>query len=159
MDREAPLEIAIANERAEAEFYRAAADRASGRAAAALFTMLADQELQHIALLEELQQHLAREGRWPERIADPGTVENIIETRARLRLLDAAAVDHDLDQVAALERAIDFERRAQRYYTALADAAASDPERVFFLTLAGLERDHRRWIEAFLGVVREDSGR
>jgi rubrerythrin len=148
-----PLELAVKNEQAEIDFYKNEAERSTNRAARSLVAMLADPERHHITLLEDLSERLAKSGGWPARIDPAATGEDVIEVLDRVAALNADAPPHDGDDLAALKTAIDFEERAEAFYTKLADESGGGPERAFFQALAGFERDHRAWIEAFRATI------
>jgi rubrerythrin len=159
MNRLSTLEIAVRNERVEIEFYRGEAARTTSRAARALFEMLAAQEEHHIVLLEDLAGRLAGQGTWPASIeAGPlaASIDDVLDDLRR-SLGDPDETAAAPDQVAALNEAIGFERRAEAFYSRLAAEATEAAETSFFGTLAGFERDHRGWIEAFLATLEEDS--
>jgi rubrerythrin len=157
MSKISTLELAMRNERAEAEFYEREAQRSPHRAAQSLFSMLAAQEQHHITLLADLHDRLTRQGAWPERIDPARPDAGIAEIVAQLQQSPASPADPDLDQLGALHKAIGFERRAEVFYTELADASSDPGERAFFRAMAGFERDHRRWIEAFKAAIEQEA--
>jgi len=159
MDRIGTLEIAIRNEKAEIDFYRGAAARATDRGARTLFEMLADQEEHHVTMHEQLAERLAEQSAWPAELDLASTPQNILEVLDGLHLLGVTDGTEDLGQDAALERAIGFERAAEQFYGGLAAAATDQGERQFWTSMAGFERDHRRWIETFRAAFAEAGDR
>jgi len=155
MNNMSALELAIRNERAEIAFYEKEAKRSTVRAASTLFLMLAAQEEHHIRLLEELNRRLTRKGTWPEHIDTDSMTVNIDEVFEQLTLLDGGDTPQELSDIEALKRAIEFEKRAEAFYTKLAKESADKQEEAFFSAIAGFERQHLGWIEAFLAAVLE----
>ncbi len=155
MDRMASIELALHNERTEMGFYRNEARRSKNPLARAMFDNLARDEQEHMTRIQDLHRKLLSEGRWPEEVPLRVQDTDIRQTLDRVAHLDGSAADHDDDDARAIERAIAFEERGEKFYRELADACENPQEKEFFAFLSGIEREHRLSLVDSLAYLKD----
>ena len=143
------LDLAIQTERDGREFYLRAAARSTDGAGKVLFLSLADDELQHLQMLESQRQALASEGQWlPPTKRDEEKLPKEVEgaplfSRERL----AENVGAYTSDLSALRLAFLIEKDAVAFYTSAA-AETEDPiGRKVYETLVEMEKEHQRILE------------
>lgn len=143
------LDVAIQTEKDGREFYKRAAENTADPGGKVLFTSLADDELEHLGLLESQRQALAKEGHWQpgsdaERRERPARVEGApVFSRAAL----AENVNAYTSDLSALRMAFLIEKDAVAFYTKAA-AKTEDPNgKEIYERLVEMEREHRRILE------------
>jgi rubrerythrin len=155
MDRMASIELALKNEQAEMEFYAGNAGRSKNPLAKGIFETLAKDEEEHMRRIRGLHQRLLGQGAWPQDVPIEVAGSNIKQVLEGLAALPASAKDHDLDDVAALERGCEFEGKGTKFYADLAKSCANPMERKFFEFLSQIEREHLRSIERSLEFFKD----
>ena len=143
------LDVAIQTEKDGREFYKRAAENTTDGGGKVLFTSLADDELEHLGLLESQRQALAKEGHWqPGSDAEwrepPAQVEGApVFSRAAL----AENVNAYTSDLSALRMAFLIEKDAVAFYTKAA-AKTEDPNgKEIYERLVEMEREHQRILE------------
>ena len=143
------LDLAIQTERDGREFYMRAAERAADPGGKVLFFSLADDELQHLRLLESQREVLATEGQWlpPSKLDEqtpPEEAEGVpLFTRERL----AENVSAYTSDLSALRMAFLIEKDAVAFYTRAA-AETEDPDgKAMYERLVEMEKEHERILE------------
>lgn len=136
------LEVALANETREREFYLQNAKRTKNPVGKAMFRQIADEELEHYERLKELHAKWEKEQRWPEKV--PLKVKNTLVRDVLKRVVEKEAKlpPGDLDDLEAVRKAIDFEAAGAIYYAELRDKVADPKEKAFFNLLADMEHEH-----------------
>lgn len=146
--REEGILTAVAFEREGEEFYRDAAAKASNPLAIRVFAALAVEEVEHRLRLENKLQELREGARWP---GDPGresSLEQVVKDyffgldRERLREEPRGS-----DNVAALDVAMETERRGLVMYDDLLAGSADDEERDLLRSLKEEEVEHLKALE------------
>ena len=143
------LDVAIQTEKDGLEFYRRAAERTSDPGGKVLFASLADDELEHLRLLEPQREALTRDGHWLPRSktgeeAHPTKVEG-----APIFSREAVGVDinsHTSD-LSALRMAFLIEKDAVAFYT----KAAAETEDENGRAMTSAWRRWRRSTSAYWG--------
>jgi rubrerythrin len=143
------LDLAIQTERDGREFYLRAAERSADEGGKVLFFSLADDELEHLRLLESQRGALATDGKWqPPTKADEQTLPEEGEgvplfSRERL----AENVSAYTSDLSALRLAFLIEKDAVAFYTRAA-AETKDPlGREVYESLVEMEKEHQRILE------------
>ena len=143
------LDLAIQTERDGREFYMRAAERSGDPGGKVLFISLADDELQHLRLLESQREALANEGHWlpPSKLDEqtpPEEAEGVpLFSRERL----AENVSAYTSDLSALRMAFLIEKDAVAFYTRAA-AETEDPDgRQIYERLVEMETEHQRILE------------
>jgi len=136
------LKIALKNETNERAFYLKNARRTLNPLGKAMFQQIADEELEHYERLKELHDRLTREGSWPEtlplRVKNTSindVLKNVIESVPRLPA-------GDMDDLKAIQAAIDFEGKGADFYARLRDEVTNPQEKAFFDLLSRIEHEH-----------------
>ncbi|MBN1828635.1 MAG: ferritin family protein [Deltaproteobacteria bacterium] len=136
------LETALENEKREREFYLAHAKRTRNSLGKAMFRQIADDELEHYERLKELYRVWESKGSWPGTV--PLKVENTVVKDILKNMIDKAKSEPtgDIDDLAALKEAIDFEAAGASFYARLRDEVNDPKEKAFFNLLADIEHEH-----------------
>lgn len=134
--------LALNNEMSEREFYLKHAQRTGNPLGKAMFSLIADDELEHYQRLKALHEKWVKNDAWPETV--PLTVK---KTNLKTALNEViSAVDKmpvaDTDDLEAISTASEFESRGIELYTRLSTASQDPREKAFFALLAGMEREH-----------------
>ena len=143
------LDVAIQTEKDGREFYKRAAENTTDGGGKVLFTSLADDELDHLGLLESQRQALAKEGHW-----QPGSDAEWREPPARVEgapVFSRAALAENVNaytsDLSALRMAFLIEKDAVAFYTKAA-AKTEDPNgKEIYERLVEMEREHQRILE------------
>ena len=152
------LDVAIQTEKDGLEFYRRAAERTSDPGGKVLFASLADDELEHLRLLEPQRVALIRDGHWLPRSktgeeAHPTKVEG-----APIFSREAVGVDinsHTSD-LSALRMAFLIEKDAVAFYTKAAAETEDENGRAMYERLAEMEKEHQRLLGEEYDVLAKD---
>lgn len=156
MDHIPSIELAIKNERSEMEYYLGESKRSRNPVAKALFKTLAEDEKEHMNKLRILHEKLTKDGSWPDKIpleVNGTNIDEVLESIARDK---SSAEDHDMDDIEALKKGIEFEAKGSRFYGDLAADCDNSQEKEFFTVLSRIERQHMLSIQESLSYL-EDS--
>jgi rubrerythrin len=143
MDHMASIELAMKNERTEMEFYMRESARSRNPLAKAMFDTLAGDEREHMTRITALHGKLTKSGAWPETVKIEVAGTNVSQVIDNTLTKVGSAVDHDDDDIVAVQRAIAFETNGERFYGELAKACENPKEKEFFAFLSGIEREHK----------------
>jgi rubrerythrin len=143
------LSIAIQTEKDGRDFYKRAAERTNDPGGKVLFTSLADDELEHLRLLEAQKQSLTKEGRWLPR-SETGLEEHRPEVKGA-PLFSRETLNEDINvytsELSALRMAFLIEKDAVAFYSKAA-CETEDPEgKATYQFLVGMELEHQRILE------------
>jgi rubrerythrin len=136
------LNVALDNEMREREFYLKNAERTKNPVGKAMFTQIADEELEHYERLKEIHEKWQKNETWPETV--PLKVKNTIVKdilKESLEKADAMA-EKDDDDLKAIQTAIDFESKGVSHYAHLRDSVFDPKEKEFFNLLSTIEHEH-----------------
>ncbi len=142
LDRLNALEAALNNEIRERDFYLKNAARTTNRPGKAMFTRIAQDELEHYQRLKILHGKLKAENKWPETVPltlNHTSVRDILVTT--LEKIDATE-PCDADDREAVRIAIDFEQKGVIFYKDLANLSTDEREKQFFELLSSIEYEH-----------------
>ncbi len=136
------LEVALANEMREREFYLKNAERTKNPVGKAMFNQIADEELEHYERLKEVHERWKKNEKWPETVPlkVKGTVVKDI-LKGSMKNLDKMP-EKDNDDLKAIQTAIDFESKGVSNYAQLRDNASDPKEKEFFNLLSKIEHEH-----------------
>ena len=143
MERMASIELALTNEETEMKFYEHEAARSKNAMAKAMFETLACDEKEHMTRIGTLHRKLVSSGSWPETVKVEVAGTNIKSVLEGLVVDAGSAADHDDDDMRAVERAIGFETKGEKFYADLARVCDNPKEQELFSFLSGIEREHR----------------
>jgi rubrerythrin len=152
------LEVALENERREREFYLKNSKRTSHPLGAKMFSEIADDELEHFQRIQELYRKLKEKGKWPETI--PIKVKN---TEVKEILQDTVrtlsqSVKADTDDLDAVQIAIEFEAKGEKFYEDLAGMTDDIQEKSFYHLLSSMEREHLLSLKDTYEFFRDPEG-
>ena len=143
------LHVAIQTEKDGHDFYKRAAEKSSDPGGKLLFTSLADDELEHLRLLESQREALAKEGRWLSPSKLDQQPRRIKAEGAPLFSRDAVTsnVNAYTSDLSALRMAFLIEKDAVAFYTRAA-AETEDPDgKAMYERLVEMEKEHQRILE------------
>ncbi len=152
----ASIELALKNEKLEQAFYENEARRSKNVAAESLFEILASDEAHHMQRLRVLHDKLVKEEAWPEDLSIEVQGTDIQSRLSKLVAEQRSVKDHDDDDIASLNRAIDFETEAAAFYSDIASQCSHAKEERFFRFLADIELEHKASIEQLLSFLQDD---
>ena len=142
MSAEDILKTAILLELRGKAFYNTAARETKSEAVRKIFTMMAEEEDEHIAFLSRQFAEYKKSGRFAqnaiEKPADDAEAAMILSEKVK-KDISAAGFE-----AAAISAAIDFENRAIEIYQGRANEATDSNERDMYQMLANWERTHFR---------------
>lgn len=136
------LNVALANEMREHEFYRNNAGRTKNVVGKAMFEQIAEEELEHHERLKQLAAVWAKEEKWPETVplkVKETVVRDILKDMVKK---SAAASESDADDRQALKTAIEFEAKGAAFYADLREQVTDPREKAFFDLMAKIEQEH-----------------
>ena len=136
------IEVALANEMREREFYLKNAQKTRNALGKIMFQLIGDEELEHYERLKELHQKWMQQEKWPETV--PLKVK---DTMVRDVLMDfirkmETAPEKNENDLEAIRTAIEFEAKGAMYYENLQNQVSDIKEKEFFGLLASMEREH-----------------
>ena len=136
------LNVALANEMREHEFYLNNAKRTTNPMGKAMFQQIASEELEHYERLKQLSESWKKQEKWPETV--PLQVKNTVVKDVLKDFVkkSAAMPAGDDDDLIAIRTAIDFEAKGAAFYARLSEAVIDLREKAFFNLLAGIEQEH-----------------
>ena len=152
------LEVALNNESQERAFYLKHARRTKNPFGKAMFEAIANDEVEHYEWIKELHKALSEKGKWPETV--PLTVKGTIVKALLEKLITSVDISAkvETDDKEAVQIAIDFEARGERFYADLRDSSPSPMERDFFALIAAMEREHRLSLEDTRDYFQDTAG-
>ena len=136
------LEVALANEMREREFYLTNAGRTKNPVGKAMFNQIADEELEHYERLKEVHERWERNEKWPETVplkVKDTIVKNLLKDS--VKSVDIMP-EKDDDDLKAIQTAIDFESKGASNYAQLRDNVSDPKEKEFFNLLSNIEHEH-----------------
>ena len=136
------LEVALNNEARERDFYLKHRERTTNPHGKKMFATIANDESEHYQRILELHKKLQEEGKWPETV--PIKVKGTEIKSVVQKLVDAVDVTSkaDLDDIKAVEVAVDFETKGEKFYRDLASTVDNPMEKKFYEFLSEIEREH-----------------
>jgi rubrerythrin len=148
------LKEAILLEHRGRAFYSNVAAQTQSEAVKRIFTMIADEEQEHIRFLSDQYKHYQKHqafmdvesqaGNGPDEVAAKVLSE---ETKSQI---SAAGFE-----AAAISAAMDFEAKAVELYASRAESAADQNEKELYRMLAEWERGHHKWLMRIDKELRE----
>ena len=136
------IELALANEMREREFYLKNAQKTRNGLGKIMFQLIGDEELEHYERLKELHQKWVQQEKWPETV--PLKVNDTIVRDALMDFVQKmeTAPEKDENDLEAVRTAIEFEAQGAMFYENLQSQVADIKEKQFFELLARMEREH-----------------
>jgi len=139
------LKEAILLEQRGKAFYSSIAGQTGSDAVRKIFTLMAEEEDQHIAFLSKQFSHYEKHKTFTENAShadDPSEDATMqVLTDEMKNQISAAGFE-----AAAISAAIDFETRAVNLYSQRAEASTDTNEKKMYNMLAEWERGHHKWL-------------
>jgi rubrerythrin len=136
------LEVALANEMREHEFYLKNAQRTRNAAGKAMFQQIAAEELEHHQRLKQLHESWSKQQKWPETVPLKVKETNVSKILKDTVKKASGMSKGDADDLKAIGTAIDFEANGAIFYAKLRDDCTDKGEKAFFNLLADIEHEH-----------------
>jgi rubrerythrin len=155
MDYIAAIEFALKNEKTEMNFYQNEANRSSNQLAQKMFSRLAKDEEEHMNQIRELHQKLIDSGQWPQNVPIQVKDTNISQVFDKIVAEKGSTTQHDNDDVAALEKAVEFETKGSRFYSEISQKCDNPMEKNFFEFLSKIEKKHQLSLEDSLAYLKD----
>lgn len=147
------LKTAILLERRGKAFYTTAARQTESEAARKIFTMMAEEEDEHIEFLSKQFAEYEKSGKFSkndvEEPADDTEAVMILSEQVKKEISAASF------EAAAISAAIDFENRAIEVYQSRADESADVNEKEMYQMLADWERSHHHLLHKLNEDLKE----
>jgi len=137
-----PLEIALNTEQEGKELYTRAHANAGNSLAREIFAFLIREESRHYEIILEYADKLKVEGRMPEAPLAFGDIQGLKTIFSDALAEVGQALPEDSDDMAAIERAMEFEKNGVQYYEKFSADAQDENEKAFFSRLANEEQGH-----------------
>lgn len=147
------LKTAILLERRGKAFYTTAARQTESEAARKIFTMMAEEEDEHIEFLSKQFSEYVKNGKFSKNDTEApvdDTEAVMILTEQVKKEITAAGFE-----AAAISAAIDFENRAIAVYQGRADEATDENEKSMYQMLADWERGHHHLLHKLNEDLKE----
>lgn len=149
------LKEAILLEHRGRAFYSDVASRTGSEAVRRIFTIIADEEQEHIRFLSDqfrnYHEHnsFTKVNRLEPETADESARE--VLTTEMKKQISAAGFE-----AAAISAAMDFEAKAVELYSSRAETASDPNEKDLYRMLADWERGHHKWLARIDNELREE---
>lgn len=152
------LEIALANEMNERQFYLNNAARTSNPVGKVMFERLAEDEREHYEMLKKLHGIWSAEGKWPETV--PLTIKETNVKGLLKKLVQESKIQDtsNYDDLEALNIAAQFESKGADTYRELAESSDEQKVKDFFLLLSRIEREHYLTIKDMEEFLKNPQG-
>ncbi len=142
------LEVAIQTEKDGRDFYARAAERTGDPGGKVLFASLADDELEHLRLLQSQREALTEDGRW---LPLPESEEHRVREIGGAPIFGREALDRNVDvhtsELSALRMAYLIEKDAVTFYTRAASETEDPDGRAMYERLVEMEKEHQQILE------------
>jgi rubrerythrin len=143
------LSVAIQTEKDGRQFYLSAAQKTKDPRGKALFGSLAEDELDHLRILEAQQEAITKEQRWlPHSELGEGAQPTKVEGAP---VFSSEAVGEDVNaytsELSALRMAFLIEKDAVAFYSRAASETADADGKAMYQYLVSMEKEHQRILE------------
>lgn len=144
-------EYALKVENDGEKYYRELAERSPHQGLKTVFNILADEELKHIKVIEDMMKYSN---------LDASKLDIALDTRTIYETLNnnKESVNFDKDEVAFYEEAVAREDGAEKFYLEKAQEADTKNEKEIFLKLAAEEKKHVEILHNILEFIQEPQG-
>ena len=157
MTKKTPTDIlkeAILLERRGKAFYAMVAGQTQSEAARKIFTMMAEEEDEHINFLSEQFSHYEKSGSF--KANNPAAAQTDVEVAMKVLSADMMKeIEAASFEAAAISAAMDFETRAVRIYSDRAAEATDVHEKEMYAMLAEWEKGHHHWLHKMNEELKE----
>jgi len=148
------LKEAILLERRGKAFYSNVAEKTNSEAAKKIFTLMAEEEEEHIKSLSRQFAHFMKTNTFlkneKSEVTDEEVVMQILSEDIKKQITAASF------EAAAISAAMDFETRAVKIYSERAQAATDPNEKELYQMLADWEKEHRALLHKLNEELKEE---
>ena len=133
---------AVRFEKEGREYFLAAANSAKDETTRAIFEQIAEEELLHVKVINRIYQRLQNTGTWVEDAEDLAGFKGGKNRFQQIAGEGAAKVGASSDDIQALDRAAEIEKKGKAFYEKKAQETEVEFEKKFFASLALEEEGH-----------------
>ncbi len=148
------LKEAILLEQRGRAFYLNIASQTQSDAVRRIFTMIAEEEEQHIRFLSDQYRHYQKHNFFMDVTLQTGDTPDDV-TRKVLSEEMKSQISASSFEAAAISASMDFEAKAVELYASRAESAADPNEKELYRMLAEWERGHHKWLMRIDKDLRE----
>jgi rubrerythrin len=148
------LKEAILLEQRGKAFYSNIAAQTQSDAVRRIFTMIAEEEEQHIRFLSDQYRHYQKHNFFMDVTLLTGDIPDDV-TRKVLSEEMKSQISAASFEAAAISASMDFEAKAVELYSSRAESAADPNEKELYRMLAEWERGHHKWLMRIDKDLRE----
>ncbi len=148
------LKEAILLEQRGKAFYSNIAGQTKSDAVKRIFTMIAEEEDQHIRFLSDQYRHYQKHGLFMNVTMETGSTPDDVARKVLSEEMKAQ-ISAASFEAAAISAAMDFEAKAVELYSSRAESAADLNEKELYHMLAEWERGHHKWLMRIDKELRE----
>jgi rubrerythrin len=152
------LDVAIQTEKDGREFYQRAARKTRDEGGRVLFASLADDELEHLDILETQRESLSEQGRWLSPAETEEQMRPSISEGAPIFSRKALGdkVNEYTSDLSALRMALLLEKDAVAFYTSAAQQTEDIGGRAMYQRLVEMEKEHQRILDEEYGALAKE---
>jgi rubrerythrin len=141
------LQVALDTEKKGYRFYRIAAESSQDPKGKAVFGHLAKDEIDHMAVFATLYESLTNDEPW---LTYEEALSKFGQTDPDKLIFpdEPVEAEENFDDLKALEEALEFEKKAVKFYQDQVASASDDTARAFYQSLVTIEEGHVKIIQA-----------
>jgi len=148
------LKEAILLEQRGRAFYSNIASQTTSDAVKRIFTMIAEEEEQHIRFLSDQYRHYQKHNFFMDVTLQAGTAPDEVARKVLSEEMKSQ-ISAASFEAAAISAAMDFEAKAVELYASRAESAVDTNEKELYHMLAEWERGHHKWLARIDKDLRE----
>lgn len=135
-------------------FYSNIAAQTNSEAVRRIFTMIAEEEEQHIRFLSEQYRHYQKHNFFMDITLEAGNAPDEVARKVLSEEMKSQ-ISAASFEAAAISASMDFEAKAVELYSSRAESAADPNEKELYRMLAEWERGHHKWLMRIDKELRE----
>ncbi len=148
------LKEAILLEQRGRAFYSNIAAQTQSEAVKRIFTMIAEEEEQHIRFLSDQYRHYQKHSFFMDITLQAGTAPDEVARKVLSEEMKSQ-INAASFEAAAISASMDFEAKAVELYSSRAESAVDPNEKELYRMLAEWERGHHKWLMRIDKDLRE----
>jgi len=148
------LKEAILLEQRGRAFYSNIAAQTQSEAVKRIFTMIAEEEEQHIRFLSDQYRHYQKHNFFMDITLQAGTAPDDVARKVLSEEMKSQ-ISAASFEAAAISASMDFEAKAVELYSSRAESAVDPNEKELYRMLAEWERGHHKWLMRIDKDLRE----
>lgn len=135
-------------------FYSNIAAQTQSEAVKRIFTMIAEEEEQHIRFLSDQYRHYQKHSFFMDITLQAGTAPDEVARKVLSEEMKSQ-INAASFEAAAISASMDFEAKAVELYSSRAESAVDPNEKELYRMLADWERGHHKWLMRIDKDLRE----